>query len=98
MIVITGAAGFIGSCLLNRLNNKGHHDIIIVDDFSNPVKNKNILNKAFISQVHRNDFFTWLDANHKNVSFVFSIGILCKILNTMYGDFSDYSLRYWHKK
>lgn len=74
MIVITGAAGFIGSCLLNRLNNKGHHDIIVVDDFSNPVKNKNILNKAFIKQVHRNDFFSWLDENHKNVSFVYHLG------------------------
>ncbi|MFH0866358.1 MAG: ADP-glyceromanno-heptose 6-epimerase [Bacteroidota bacterium] len=74
MIVITGAAGFIGSCLLNRLNNKGHRDIIIVDDFSNPLKNKNILNKAFTKQVHRNDFFRWLDSNYKNVSFVYHLG------------------------
>lgn len=74
MIVITGAAGFIGSCLLNRLNNKGHHNIIIADDFSNPLKNKNIQGKAFIEQVHRNDFFKWLDSNHKNVTFVYHLG------------------------
>lgn len=74
MIVITGAAGFIGSCLLNRLNNKGHNNIIIVDDFSDPVKNRNIQNKAFIRQVHRNDFLNWLAENHKDVSFVYHLG------------------------
>ncbi|MBA3901153.1 MAG: NAD-dependent epimerase/dehydratase family protein, partial [Bacteroidetes bacterium] len=36
MIVLTGAAGFIGSCLLSRLNKEGLTDIVIVDDFNNP--------------------------------------------------------------
>ncbi|MDX1941303.1 MAG: NAD-dependent epimerase/dehydratase family protein, partial [Saprospiraceae bacterium] len=33
MIVVTGAAGFIGSCLVRKLNNEGHWNLILVDDF-----------------------------------------------------------------
>ena len=40
MIVVTGAAGFIGSCLLSGLKNAGYVDLVAVDDFSNPIKNK----------------------------------------------------------
>ena len=32
MIVITGAAGFIGSCLLSKLNGEGITDIILVPE------------------------------------------------------------------
>jgi len=38
MIVITGAAGFIGSCLITKLNNLGHENLILVDDFSKEEK------------------------------------------------------------
>ena len=41
MIVVTGAAGFIASCLVSKLNQEGFKDIVIVDDFSNEGKNKN---------------------------------------------------------
>ncbi len=34
MIVITGALGFIGSCMLTKLNQQGHTEIFLVDDFS----------------------------------------------------------------
>lgn len=40
MIIVTGAAGFIGSCFVNKLNNKGIKDIVVVDDFLNPQKTK----------------------------------------------------------
>lgn len=74
MIVITGAAGFIGSCLLAKLNNKGLKEIILVDDFSNGSKNMNILNKAYRDRVDRRLFFEWLDVHHDEVEFVFHIG------------------------
>ncbi len=72
MIVVTGAAGFIGSCLVNKLNNKGIRDIVVVDDFSNPLKNKNLEHKMFLEQVHRDQFFDWLDSHHANVRFHFT--------------------------
>ena len=33
MIIVTGAAGFIGSCLVQKLNDEGYTDLILVDDF-----------------------------------------------------------------
>lgn len=74
MIIVTGAAGFIGSCLVSKLNNKGIKDIVIVDDFSDPEKRKNYIHKAFREQVNRQNFFTWLGKHHSDVSFIFHIG------------------------
>jgi ADP-L-glycero-D-manno-heptose 6-epimerase len=74
MIVITGAAGFIGSCMISKLNENGINDIVIVDDFSNENKNKNLEHKTFIDKIHRKDFFSWLDKNHLNVDFIVHIG------------------------
>ncbi len=33
MMIVTGAAGFIGSCLISRLNQSGFNYIVAVDDF-----------------------------------------------------------------
>jgi len=74
MIIVTGAAGFIGSCLVSKLNNKGIKDIIIVDDFSNEIKNKNILHKVYREKVERTVFFEWLRKNAGQVEFIFHIG------------------------
>ena len=74
MIIVTGAAGFIGSCLVRELNNKGLKEIIVVDDFTVQAKNKNFENKNFTSKVHRNDFFRWLDENYSSVKFIFHLG------------------------
>jgi ADP-L-glycero-D-manno-heptose 6-epimerase len=74
MIVITGAAGFIGSNLLTRLNNDNYNDIVLVDDFSAENKKINYQGKKFSLKVHRDDFHTWLRENHKLVQFVFHIG------------------------
>ena len=40
MIVVTGAAGFIGSCMVKRLNDAGYSDVLAVDDFSRPDKTR----------------------------------------------------------
>lgn len=74
MIIVTGAAGFIGSCLVSKLKSEGYHDIVIVDDFSNDAKNKNLEGKSFTQKVHRDDFSQWLKENHKLVQFIFHIG------------------------
>lgn len=74
MKVITGAAGFIGSVLVKKLNLDAMQDLIVVDDFSREDKNKNLNNKNFKEAVHRDDFFKWFDENANHVSFVLHIG------------------------
>ncbi|WP_026897185.1 ADP-glyceromanno-heptose 6-epimerase [Daejeonella oryzae] len=74
MIIITGAAGFIGSCLVQKLNDEGFTDLVLVDDFSNPEKNKNFEGKKFSKLVNRDEFAEWLKAEHLHVQFVFHIG------------------------
>ena len=74
MIIVTGAAGFIGSALVGKLNDEGHKDVVIVDKFDNQEKNKNLKNKEFAEKVDRDDFFIWLVENHNNVDFIFHIG------------------------
>lgn len=74
MIIITGSAGFIGSCLVKKFNQIGKKDLILVDDFSNPLKNKNLENKEFYEKIHRDSFISWLDTHHAEVELVCHIG------------------------
>ena len=74
MIVITGAAGFIGSVLVGRLNREGYGNLILVDDFNSMKKNMNLENKSYIKKIHRDDFFQWFDDYYFNVDFVLHIG------------------------
>ncbi len=74
MIIVTGAAGFIGSCLLSELNHRGYYDIVLVDDFSRPEKIKNLEGKKYLCQVPRDRFFSWLEINHPQASFIFHLG------------------------
>lgn len=74
MIVVTGAAGFIGSCLVKQLNEEGFNDVAVVDDFSNAEKNKNLDGKKFNAKIDRNKFFDWIDQNHHLTQFIIHIG------------------------
>jgi ADP-L-glycero-D-manno-heptose 6-epimerase len=74
MIILTGASGFIGSCLLKTLNEAGMHDIILVDDFSNSEKQKNIEHKKFSKQINRNEFLKWFLSTEIKIDFVLHIG------------------------
>jgi len=74
MIVVTGAAGFIGSCLVKRLNQDNFIDIIAVDKFGIEPKEKNLIGARVKEFVDRENFMTWLDKNAKQVDFIFHIG------------------------
>lgn len=74
MIVVTGAAGFIASCLVSRLNKEGITDILVVDDFSKVEKDENLQNKSFSKKMERSEFLSWFDGNAGQVNFVFHIG------------------------
>lgn len=74
MIVVTGAAGFIASYLVGKLNAEGFNNIVIVDDFSREVKKPNYENKKVVAKVNRDEFPNWLRDNRDKVSFVFHLG------------------------
>lgn len=74
MIVVTGAAGFIGSCLVGRLNKAGFEDIVVVDDFSKTEKAKNLEGKIITAKVGRKDFICWLEDFGTEVDMIFHIG------------------------
>jgi ADP-L-glycero-D-manno-heptose 6-epimerase len=74
MILVTGAAGFIGSCMVGYLNRKGYHNIIIVDDFSEDEKKLNYIDKKTVARVERDELFDWLDHNPIKVDFIFHLG------------------------
>ena len=74
MIVVTGAAGFIGSCLVKKLNAGNFNAIIAVDKFDQPIKNKNLEGAKIQEKVDRDLFMKWLDKNFELVEFIFHIG------------------------
>lgn len=75
MIIVTGAEGFIGSCLVAQLNANRFYDLVLVDDFNDiPERAKNIEGKKYKELVHRPIFFDWLEMNAHEVQFVFHIG------------------------
>jgi len=74
MIIVTGAAGFIGSYLIGRLNKDNFRNIVAVDEFGSELKLKNLTDKDLMHRVPRDDFFDWLDENYKEVDFIFHLG------------------------
>ena len=74
MIVVTGAAGFIGSQLVHKLNQEGFKAIIAVDKFDREDKNKNLKGAHLHARVDRDEFFGWLDQNHEEIEFCFHLG------------------------
>jgi ADP-L-glycero-D-manno-heptose 6-epimerase len=73
-IIVTGAAGFIGSCLVSFLNEQGYDNLILVDEFDREDRTLNLLHKKFIVQVERENFFEWYQKENIKADFVFHLG------------------------
>ncbi|MER3497217.1 MAG: ADP-glyceromanno-heptose 6-epimerase [Chitinophagaceae bacterium] len=74
LILVTGAAGFIGSCMVGYLNRKGFNNIIIADEFEDEEKKPNYIDKKIYQQIEREELFDWLEKKPVNIDFVFHLG------------------------
>ena len=74
MIIVTGAAGFIGSCMISELNNRGYKNIVAVDDFSRSDKNSNLQDKNLVDRINRDEFFEWAGKNKNDIQFIIHLG------------------------
>jgi len=97
MIVVTGAAGFIGSCLVSGLNELGYKDLVLVDDFSKTEKAFNLEGKDFSQKVERSEFHDWLEENNRLVYFIFHIGARTDTTEFDKSIFDDLNLNYTKK-
>ena len=62
MIVVTGAAGFIGSNLVAGLNRRGVKDIIAVDDLTDGTKFRNLADLAIADYMDKDEFLALAEA------------------------------------
>src|SRR5687768_1933595 len=74
MIIVTGAAGFIGSALTGELLRAGYGGIVAVDDFSFAEKNKNLQGKKIENKIERSEFLSWINTRAAEVQIIFHIG------------------------
>jgi ADP-L-glycero-D-manno-heptose 6-epimerase len=99
-IVITGAAGFIGSCLASFLNKAGYENLILVDDFSKHEKDINLEGKVFSKKIEREVFFDWLEKENPEIHFFYHIGARTDTTEFNYSVHEhlnvDYSKKVWH--
>jgi ADP-L-glycero-D-manno-heptose 6-epimerase len=73
-IAVSGAAGFIASCLVGELNALGYENLILIDDFSDNRKVNNLKGKKYAHKVHREQFFEWLKSHKNEIDYMFHLG------------------------
>lgn len=73
-IIVTGGAGFIGSCIIRELNDTGMEDIIVVDNISSTEKWRNLVNKRYLEYINKKDFLAQLPRFSGKVSHVIHMG------------------------
>lgn len=94
MIVVTGAAGFIGSCMVSKLNKLGRKDIIIVDDFKKKSKKNNYSNLQYAKKIDRKEFINWFEKNASKIEFVYHLGARTDTTEFDWSVFLDLNLNY----
>ncbi len=99
-IIVTGAAGFIGSCMVQFLNEQGYENLIIVDDFGVEEKRKNWESKKFAAAVERYNLFDWLAEKSPRITAFIHLGARTDTTEFDYAIHQelnvDYSIQAWN--
>ena len=74
LIAVTGAAGFIGSCMVGYLNELGYKNLIIIDEFTRQDKFPNLDDKIFSDKIERDIFFEWIEKENLSIDFFIHLG------------------------
>ena len=74
MIIVTGAAGFIASALVAKLNELRYFDLVLVDDFSREDRKVNYQSKQFRQLLDRNLLLDFIEKNENQIDFIFHLG------------------------
>lgn len=74
ILLITGAAGMIGSCAVRYLNDLGNDQLILVDDLKKSEKWKNLVGKSFLDLVPKSKLFDLLEERGSEIGGVLHLG------------------------
>ncbi len=74
VIVITGAAGLIGSGVVRHLNDLGHANLILVDELDHSEKVKNLQGKQYQTLLPISGLFNWLQGRESEISAFIHLG------------------------
>lgn len=82
LIVVTGAAGMIGSGVVRYLNDRGHQNLLLVDDLKNGEKWKNLVGKQFVDLISRHQILDWLQGKESEVESFIHLGACSDTVET----------------
>src|SRR5271154_4636175 len=82
LIVVTGAAGFIGSCTVKHLNDQGMTNLLLVDDIKKTEKWKNLLNKKCVDFISRHALLHYLEGKENQIGAFIHLGACSDTLET----------------
>lgn len=82
MIVVTGGAGFIGSGVIQHLNTKGEHKIVVVDELGSSEKWKNLVGKRILDVIEKPVFFDWLEGKGDKIRAIIHLGACTSTVET----------------
>jgi ADP-L-glycero-D-manno-heptose 6-epimerase len=82
LIIVTGAAGMIGSGVVRYLNDQGHQNLLLVDDLKQSDKWKNLVGKQFVDLVSRFQIFDWLEGKEDQVDAIVHLGACSDTVET----------------
>ncbi|MES2199338.1 MAG: ADP-glyceromanno-heptose 6-epimerase [Chlamydiota bacterium] len=94
LIIVTGAAGMIGSCVIKRLNDLGHTNLILVDDLDTTDKWKNLIGKTFVDFISPSNLFSFLEGREKEIQSFIHLGACSDTLEKNGAFLMDNNYRY----